>query len=118
MARSTKSAGISPWEIHGEIRRKVQTLLNTQHLIPEKLYIQSDGWTEAYFLSGPDHTEVAAIWGRLRDENRVELESATLLAETADTLYVVVHFRIIEQPTQWQRIRSRLTSIAATAATG
>ena len=84
------------WQTHHKIMSEVIELLESNSLIPSKLSIQPDGWTEAVFLTRSS-LDVRRVWLRLQKRGIIEIERPILEMDTEKGALLRIKFRVTHE---------------------
>ncbi len=98
------------WQTHHKILTNVVHFLKEHNLLPSRLSVSHDGWTEAMFSTDVSARRATAVWKRSEKRGVIEIKQPLMTVDTHTGTLLYVTFRLSEQQTRWQKITSRFTS--------
>ena len=96
------------WQIYAEVMGDVRDFLKSNLFIPQKLFIQQDGWVEAHFDAVETESR-SDDWYVLEESGQIHLDRSSLLPESLYDSVVKLRFRLTTHLSRWERIRQRLS---------
>jgi hypothetical protein len=103
-AYSQNHIGQTDWQVYAEIMRDVQDFLHANMLIPQKLFIQNNGWVEAHFAY-PEMEARIEDWHCFEREELIQLDYSSLLPESLYDTTVKINFRLTSHMSRWDRLK-------------